>query len=112
MADGNCHSVHGAEDAATDFCEGLPELFDFPKSLAEKFVELRAECGIVGCDRGQDDGVIKGRIEPLLEFTHPRNDSQVHQSIKLSEAADFISERIATAAQMHTLLWQPPHIRL
>ncbi len=106
MFDGNFHSVHGAEDAAPHFFEGLPELFDFPKSLAEKLVELRSECGIVGCDRGQHAGVIKGRIEPLLEFTHPRNDSGVHQSIKLSEAGDFLSERIETAEQLHMLFRQ------
>ena len=64
MLDRDFHAVDRAENASAHFVEGLRELFDLAERLDEKFIKPRAECGVVGGDRGQHAGMIERRIQP------------------------------------------------
>ena len=60
MFDGDVHTFHVAQNAAALFLQGRGELLYFASRCMKEFVELFAEGRVVGSDRGQDSGMIKG----------------------------------------------------
>src|SRR3984893_11457740 len=54
--------------------------------------------------------MIEGRIEPLLQFAHPGNDSGVDQRVEITKTANLLAQRIEAPQQLHVLFGEGGNI--
>ncbi len=85
-------------------------MFDLTQSLGEELVKARAESGIVRGDRGQHAGMIKGSIQPALQFAHSRNDAGIDERIEIAIAGNLFAQGIEVSQQLHVFFGQRGHV--
>ena len=73
----NVHAVNRAQDAAAALLHFTGKRTNFSGRLMEKVVELAAKARVVGGDGGQNAGMIKRRLQRLLQFANPGDNSRL-----------------------------------
>ena len=76
-------------------------MLDLAEGLGEELVKPCAERGIVRGNRGQHTGMIKGSIQPALQFAHSRNNAGIDQRIEIAIAGNLFPQRIEVPQQLH-----------
>ena len=110
VLDGDFHPIDRAQDAAAHFFERVGKGLDLAERLLEELVKTGAKSRVVRGDRGQHAGMVKRRIQPLLQLAHPQDDARIHQRIEVAETRNLFPQGIESAQQLHMLLGQRGHV--